>query len=799
MQGTAGPTAESLVYKATCAHGGHRELSALTQELSGQLPSGELDRALGDKQLFAVTCGADGQKTVVAKTSVRLCRARECGSDCSNVHLCKFYLLGEDCPHNRGRRVCRFSHDLYSDHNSRLLRQHHLQDLQREELCTLLLQNDGTLLPQVCFTYNRGSGEFGFCPDKDGCRRLHVCENYLRGTCHTGDCDRSHDFFEPHPMRALQGRSLSSGMVASLLPVFRNVLAMRDSTNQGAHGKPREPEICLYHIKSFCKQGNRCVKVHFHLPYRWEFKDGQGWSMLTDNEAIERDYCQPSKTYSGGSYPVHFDTMTRNSAEVRRVSTVSAATQPNFLLTTRWLWYWEDEFGHWTQYATSEGGQHSSSITCEELEKRYVEDNSSTVEFTAGKHTYQLSMQDMIQSNKRFGTKRLVRRRPVFVSAADVQRIKTSSVQGPRGLPRHWDKQDMPETGFKRVKLDFSSQECTAIVDLFSKTMSGYLVTSIERVQNRALWDVFQWQSDQMRKSNSGSTNEKILFHGTDAKHIDAICQQNFDWRLCGTHGTAYGKGSYFARDAEYSHKYTSPSAPRCMFACRVLLGRSTRGRSSYVRPPPREDNPSALYDSCVNSMSDPSIFVVFEKHQVYPEYLIQYREKADPAAAILESERMPPQHQVRVSPALPDVNVVARPADTTPKVVVGTPHVYHCVNMARPADTTPKVVVGTPHVYHAVKMARPTDTTPKVVVGTPSVPSSPSPVSRQDCLLVPVNAAQEASAAVAASDGSALSSSPAALSSASATLPSAGSNENSKSETFTDLIQYFYQLSNNT
>lgn len=35
------------------------------------------------------------------------------------------------------------------------------------------------------------------------------------------------------------------------------------------------------------------------------------------------------------------------------------------------------------------------------------------------------SFADMIQTNKRYGTKKLVRRRPVFVSAADAQTIKT--------------------------------------------------------------------------------------------------------------------------------------------------------------------------------------------------------------------------------------------------------------------------------------------------------------------------------------------------------------------------------------
>lgn len=46
-------------------------------------------------------------------------------------------------------------------------------------------------------------------------------------------------------------------------------------------------------------------------------------------------------------------------------------------------------------------------------------------------------------------------------------------------------------------------------------------------------------------KNNNKNNNpmEKQLFHGTDSKYVDAICSANFDWRICGTHGTAFGKG----------------------------------------------------------------------------------------------------------------------------------------------------------------------------------------------------------------------------------------------------------------
>lgn len=46
-------------------------------------------------------------------------------------------------------------------------------------------------------------------------------------------------------------------------------------------------------------------------------------------------------------------------------------------------------------------------------------------------------------------------------------------------------------------------------------------------------------------KNNNGGRDvmEKKLFHGTDNKYVDVICHTNFDWRLCGVNGTAFGKG----------------------------------------------------------------------------------------------------------------------------------------------------------------------------------------------------------------------------------------------------------------
>lgn len=88
----------------------------------------------------------------------------------------------------------------------------------------------------------------------------------------------------------------------------------------------------------------------------------------------------------------------------------------------------------------------------------------------------------------------------------------------------------------------------------------------------------------------------------------------------------AFIPGSYFATDASYSDKYSSchNSRSKIMFVALVLVGDYTTGHQSYVKPPAK-GNSKTFYNSCVNSESNPKIYVIFDKQQIYPEYLINY------------------------------------------------------------------------------------------------------------------------------------------------------------------------------
>ena len=107
--------------------------------------------------------------------------------------------------------------------------------------------------------------------------------------------------------------------------------------------------------------------------------------------------------------------------------------------------------------------------------------------------------------------------------------------------------------------------------------------------------------------------------------------KENFDWRLsCTATGTKYGQGSYFAVKASYSHNYAREDAnkSRFMFVAKVLVGSYVKGNPSYRRPPhklPLNGGDTLYYDSCVDDVLQPNMFIVFDIDQLYPEYIIHY------------------------------------------------------------------------------------------------------------------------------------------------------------------------------
>ena len=93
--------------------------------------------------------------------------------------------------------------------------------------------------------------------------------------------------------------------------------------------------------------------------------------------------------------------------------------------------------------------------------------------------------------------------------------------------------------------------------------------------------------------------------------------------------GTVYGEGVYFARDTNYSHWYARPDASgnRRMYLTRVLTGEFTAGAQGTVIPPAKNPqvNANIMFDSTVDNVANPTIFVTYFDARNYPAYLITY------------------------------------------------------------------------------------------------------------------------------------------------------------------------------
>uniref|UniRef100_A0A7N6AK97 Poly (ADP-ribose) polymerase family, member 12a n=1 Tax=Anabas testudineus TaxID=64144 RepID=A0A7N6AK97_ANATE len=636
-------TLSKFILKTLCDNQGFLDFERLDKTISQNFTVAEsvLRSVLFDDGHIAIQQGRKrtgaaqlicSDSRVVAKTSVRICQKKpgEC-PQCDALHLCKYYVCGNCTFGNK----CKSSHSLASPYNAEILKRYSLHDLTEKQLFQLLLQNDPYLLPEICSHYNKGNSLHGSCKFTTSCTKLHVCLHHFQGDCKFGSsCKRTHDI-------DTQGLTLFKGFseenMRNLHEVYRNKLIIT-----GQQAKPVSPtsrnEICLYFIRMHCSFKDKCARVHWHLPYRWQVLDSDGvtWKDLQNMEDIEKAYCDPqhdtSSLHPSTVQSVDFMTMTYGGSSVRRLSTASSVSKPpHYILTTQWLWYWKDENGKWLEYGRGDGDT-PASVTSQTLENVYQADRDAAIPFSAGKQQYILNFKGetktlpMYQQNVKYKTIREVRRRPLFVSAHDVK-IKGNSSSTAESVPSHWDKSALPDFGYKLVPLSKSVKDFTLITTLFKRTMPNRTINSIQRIQNPSLWKVFQWQKAQMKERNGGKpVIEQYLFHGTDQSLIEAICEQNFDWRMCGVHGTAYGKGSYFARDASYSDRYSMAKVTKnkIMFVALVLVGEYTKGSSSYVRPPPKGKS-RTLYDSCVDCERNPSIYVVFEKQQIYPEYLIDY------------------------------------------------------------------------------------------------------------------------------------------------------------------------------
>ncbi|NXB17225.1 PAR14 polymerase, partial [Rhagologus leucostigma] len=255
-----------------------------------------------------------------------------------------------------------------------------------------------------------------------------------------------------------------------------------------------------------------------------------------------------------------------------------------------------------------------NSLTNVELENAYMR-KQKIIEVTIGERTYTVDIE-----------------RKTAVDAQKNQisiiRVDKSEDQKSTMLPPTWDPMENEQP--KTVELKPASREYKDVQERFLQTCQSFKIEKIERVQNPYFWKAYQIKKCEMDKKNGTRKNEKLLFHGTSKESLTLINKHGFNRSYAGMHAAHFGNGTYFAVNASYSAQdiYSKPdmNGKKYMYLARVLVGEYSQGIKGAITPASKNAGNSVdLFDSSTDNVSQPSMFIIFNDIQAYPEYLITF------------------------------------------------------------------------------------------------------------------------------------------------------------------------------
>ncbi|NXK13240.1 PAR14 polymerase, partial [Herpetotheres cachinnans] len=209
-----------------------------------------------------------------------------------------------------------------------------------------------------------------------------------------------------------------------------------------------------------------------------------------------------------------------------------------------------------------------------------------------------------------------------------VIRVDKSEDQESTVLPATWD--DMQNQRLKIVELKPETREYRDVQERFLNTCQSLKIEKIERVQNPFFWKAYQIKKREMDNKNGNKDNERLLFHGTSKESLTLINNRGFNRSYAGMHAANFGNGTYFAVNASYSASdiYSKPDADgrKYMYLARVLVGEYSQGTRGSITPAAKNTSSSIdLFDSSTDNVKQPSMFIIFNDIQAYPEYLITF------------------------------------------------------------------------------------------------------------------------------------------------------------------------------
>ena len=223
-------------------------------------------------------------------------------------------------------------------------------------------------------------------------------------------------------------------------------------------------------------------------------------------------------------------------------------------------------------------------------------------------------------------------------------------------VPGYWEHKDLSKVAFKLVDTSFMVPKLQALLrgtplgacGGCGASLARATVTRVCRIENTVLWKNFGHRKATMLELSRGSrpqrvqvplhasldpdANEVFLFHGTDPQLAKVIAKHGFDERMGNLSGL-YGGGCYFAENSCKSNQYaraTTAGGEHAILYCRVAMGDAFRTSSQLKnrrRAPDKPGGGGGTFDSVLASGGAQvhREFIVYDRNQVYPEFIVYY------------------------------------------------------------------------------------------------------------------------------------------------------------------------------
>ncbi|XP_064079320.1 protein mono-ADP-ribosyltransferase PARP12-like isoform X2 [Macrobrachium nipponense] len=545
---------------------------------------------------------------------------------CRWLHICKPYVLGSGKCTVKG---CSLNHNIIDKQCSSLLKASgvSLNESPRDILLLLLSSMDASV--------GKDSNE------KDMPKKKTKDEKAASGPDSLPDDDSDTDHSENSEDETIEGEPSKSKKKTKQRKKSKTV----KSTD--LMGEVVIPEICVFSVDNKCiNEKKGCKYLHSKSLFHWQVEKDNKWynfrifqskklesayrdvnQASTEVPALEKskveDHAKELLNVLGNnSWKADFQTMTITKSDstlkIRRLSTQSAALFQHPKATV-FEWYCQDDQGKWIPFGKA---NLFGNISSEEVEKLYLSDPSSSMLICIAESKFKLEFSRMVQVNLATRGEKEIRRRP----AGLMYQRKPADADDQSSLPSHWSPMAANQTHLL-VTLDADSNEYQEVATRIRLTLPTAFIVSVKRLQNPYLWRLLQFKKEELsRRYDENQLNMQKLFHGVNPSDTEVICTENFDWRRSDTSNQEFGQGTYFFNSAAVGRTHCKPDefGRIHMFLAQVVIGMVTEGDPSYTRPPPNP-NTGFLYDTTVDNIIAPTVFVKYEKGEYYPEYIIEF------------------------------------------------------------------------------------------------------------------------------------------------------------------------------